>query len=82
MIYPSPEEWAQWSIQEDLQKFLTLLWVELFGESTLDTWQVRTSNVRTLLQELIEAVTVAEQHPPQCWKHRSAHRRDRLRSDA
>ena len=60
MLHPSAEDWRRWGIQEECHQFFALHWTELFDPETPDTWQVRTSNVKTILRELVEAARIAK----------------------
>lgn len=46
------------------QRFLALLWGELCGSSTLDSWQLRAMNLRSLLEEALDQLEVAKAFPP------------------
>jgi hypothetical protein len=54
--------WEKWGLADPLSRFFTELWAELFDERTPDTWQVRTCNTRTILEEIVDAVEVSKQH--------------------
>jgi hypothetical protein len=60
MLYPTKEKWEAWGIEDECHKFFVLHWHELFHAETPDTWQVRTCNIVTLLEEMIEAARIAE----------------------
>ena len=60
MLYPTPEKWAEWGILDECHQFFALHWTELFDTQTPDTWQVRTCNLKTILQELVEAAQIAK----------------------
>jgi hypothetical protein len=62
MLYPTAEEWATWGIGDECHRFFSLHWTELFDPDTPDTWQVRTCNVKTLINELIDTSRVAAEH--------------------
>jgi len=64
MLYLNDAEWVKHGIANDLHRFFVLLWDELLHPETPDTWQVRTSNVRSALGELLDAVHVAAHHEP------------------
>lgn len=52
-------------ITEPHHRLFVLQWGELFGEESLDTWQVRTSNVLSILEEVEEVTRVARtEHAP------------------
>lgn len=53
--FPTPGQWNSAGIVEPIQRFFVLVWSEMFGV-TLDTWQVRTTNVTSALSELVTAV--------------------------
>lgn len=57
-------DWAKLNVPSESHRLLVLQWDDLFSEEGLDTWQVRTSNIRTLLEEFVEATRVAEGHAP------------------
>lgn len=61
MLYPAPGDWQAWGIQDESHQFFCLHWTELFDAETPDTWQVRSCNVNTLLQELIDASQTARE---------------------
>lgn len=60
MLYPSAQDWANWGVANNLHQFFSLHWMELFDGETPDTWQARTCNIRTILDELIDAARTAE----------------------
>lgn len=60
MIFPTEEEWVAYGITEPAHKFFFLRWQELFDEETFDSWQVRTSSVKTILAEMKACVEVVE----------------------
>lgn len=60
MIIPKDEQWAKWGIHEEHQKFFIARWHEIFDEETFDTWQVRSSNIRSILKEILDACKVVE----------------------
>ena len=60
MLYPSEREWAEWGIVDECHKFFVLHWDELFDAETSDSWQVRTCNILSLLEEMIDAARIAE----------------------
>jgi len=60
MLYPSEKDWEKWKISDECHKFFVLHWNELFDTQTPDTWQVRTCNIVTLLEEMIDAARIAE----------------------
>ncbi|HEX5241945.1 MAG TPA: hypothetical protein VFW23_01695, partial [Tepidisphaeraceae bacterium] len=55
-------DWDKHLIANDLHKMFVLFWEECLCESTPDTWQTRTSNIKSVLHEIIEAVDVAREH--------------------
>lgn len=57
-------DWTQLGVPLQHHRLFVHHWDDLFSEVGLDTWQVRTSNVRTLLQEFVQATQVAEEYPP------------------
>lgn len=54
-----PIDWTQAGVKEPHHQLFILQWAELFSEESLDTWQVRTSNLLTLLKEIEQACRVA-----------------------
>lgn len=64
MIFPDEATWRRWGIAEESHRFFVLRWDELFGENTFDTWQVRTCNVPSILNEILETVRVGQTHAP------------------
>jgi hypothetical protein len=61
MLFPGEEQWERWGISEDVHKFFVLRWHELFDEYTFDSWQVRSSNTRSILEEILEAIGVVQE---------------------
>ncbi len=60
-----PVDWTLADISEPHHRLFVLQWGELFGEDSLDTWQVRTSNVLSILAEIEEVTRVARtEHAP------------------
>src|SRR5262245_19085521 len=59
MLNPSVEDWQSWGILDEFHKFFCLHWTELFDPETPDTWQVRSCNIKTILQELVDTAPVA-----------------------
>src|SRR6266567_7892980 len=59
MLYAPPEKWAELGILDECHQFFAPYWTELFDTQTPDTWQVRTCNIKTILQELVEAAQIA-----------------------
>ena len=60
MILPNKKKWDEWAIKEDAHKFFLLRWNEIFSEETFDSWQVRTSNLRSILNEIFDLLNVVE----------------------
>lgn len=52
-------DWTTAGIDQQHHRMFVLQWQELFGDDSLDTWQVRTSNVLTILAEIEEVARVA-----------------------
>ena len=63
MIFPNEDSWRAWGISHELHRFFVLRWNEIFSEETFDSWQVRFANVRSILNEILEAANVAEEAP-------------------
>lgn len=63
MFFSKIENWADFNITEEAHKFFFLRWKELFDESTSDTWQVRSCNFRTIIEELIDSLEVCKVFP-------------------
>lgn len=59
MFFVEKEKWESWGISESSHKFFLSRWYELFDEDTFDSWQVRTSNVKSILHEILAASEVA-----------------------
>lgn len=59
VLYSEPIEWSVAGITKAHQQLFVLQWIELFAEGSLDTWQVRVHNVRSLLAEIEEVSSVA-----------------------
>lgn len=67
MVYPTSAQWTKWNIESERHRFFYLRWRELFDMSTFDTWQVRSSNIRSMLDELEESarvLAVTKSHHP------------------
>lgn len=60
MIFPSQADWDSWGITSDAHKFFLLCWQDIFADDTFDSWQVRTSNIKTVLREIIEACEIVQ----------------------
>lgn len=60
---PNRDLFAEWDIKSEVHLFFVLRWHELFDEHTFDSWQVRSSNVRTMLDELLYGLKVAQEQP-------------------
>ena len=63
MLFPSDEEWSTWGIADESHKFFFLRWQEILDENTADTWQLRFSNIKTILNELLDVTDVIEEVP-------------------
>jgi hypothetical protein len=67
MLHPTTDQWQQWGITEPHHRFFFLRWHELFDNETFDTWQIRSSNIRSMLDELDQSariLKVAYNHHP------------------
>jgi hypothetical protein len=65
--YPTDNNWKEWNITEESHQFFTLRWMELFDLDTHNTWQVRSSNITSILQELRDSAKTlqrAKDHHP------------------
>ena len=60
MFLVAESKWKQWNISEQAHKFFVLRWRELFFEDTFDSWQVRSSNVQTVLGEILDSVDIVK----------------------
>jgi len=60
MIFPKANDWEDWGITTENHKFFTLRWHEVFDENTLDTWQVRFSNIKSILAEIQDSIEVVK----------------------
>jgi hypothetical protein len=58
MIFPDGTTWGKWGIESEVHKFFVQRWHEIFAEGTYDSWQIRTSNVKTILNEILDAIGV------------------------
>ena len=58
MLFPTSAEWAGRGLTSDKHRFFYLIWDEIFHPRTQDTWQVRTTGIRAILDEIIEVVDV------------------------
>lgn len=67
MIFPTDENWASWGVDVDAHKFVIIKWCELFDINTFDSWQFRTSNLASILDEMLQSLvvvkTVNKYHP-------------------
>ncbi len=67
MYFYSEDEWKQKNIVTDVYKFLYLRWKELFEENTYVSWQVRTSDLQSIIIEIFESIEitleVSSHHP-------------------
>lgn len=63
MILIHEEQWNTWNITNPRHRFFVLRWQEIFGEETFDSWQVRYSNVKSILRELSECIDIAKISP-------------------
>ena len=48
-----------WGLASDAQLFFVLRWQELFDENAYDSWQVRSCNVRSILEEMLVVLEMA-----------------------
>ena len=58
MLFPKKEVWQEWGIEKEPHRFFVQRWYEIFSEETYDSWQIRTSNVKTILNEILDAIDV------------------------
>lgn len=63
MLDPASPEWAA-ANPTPPQAFFALLWEQLCGGSSLDSWQLKAMNLPALLQEIIEVCAVARSFAP------------------
>lgn len=60
----STEDWLkEWGLETEAQLFFVLRWEEMFNEETYDSWQVRSCNLTSVLQEIYEVLSIAENSP-------------------
>ncbi|QEN04090.1 hypothetical protein EW093_05040 [Thiospirochaeta perfilievii] len=59
MINITDEKWKEWNIEKDKHKFFTIRWEELFNDKTYESWQVRSTNVKYLLNEIRESAIIS-----------------------
>jgi hypothetical protein len=53
----------EWGLDNEAQAFFILRWQDLFDERTYDSWQVRTSNVQTIMAEMLVGLEMARLEP-------------------
>lgn len=58
----SEKNWKKWNIQREHHQFFVLTWEEIFNRRTFHSWQVRTSNIRSILNEITEAIQVVRKN--------------------
>ncbi len=61
MILTNEKNWDDWGIKEEAHKFFLIRWHEIFNEYTYDSWQVRTSNIKSILEEILAHIEVVEE---------------------
>jgi hypothetical protein len=54
-------DWTKSNILEENHQLFVLRWYEIFNENTFDSWQVRTSNAISILNEILESTFIIEQ---------------------
>lgn len=60
MKYLSKKLLEDAGITEEAHRFFVLRWKELFDEFTYDSWQVRTTNLQSILHEILESCEVVQ----------------------
>jgi len=60
MKRPSENVFDNSHITKDAHKFFILRWYEIFDEYTFDSWQVRSSNLITILDEILVSCEIVE----------------------
>lgn len=55
MLYPTETNWTEWRITAPSHRFFVLRWFEIIDPNTFGSWQIRTANIRSILEELEEA---------------------------
>lgn len=60
MKRPSGELFDNAGIIEEAHKFFILRWYEIFDEYTFDSWQVRSSNLKSILEEILVSCEIVE----------------------
>lgn len=53
----------KWGLENEAQLFFILRWQELFDLETYNSWRVRTSSVKTIMNELIVGLEMAQTFP-------------------
>ena len=53
--------WDEVGVEKEHHRVFVLQWDDLFSETELDTWQVRTSNVQTILDEIDQTAEIAQE---------------------
>ncbi len=60
MYPPSSERLESAGITHEAHRFFVLRWNEIFDEFTFDSWQVRSSNLKTILEEILNSCQVVD----------------------
>lgn len=63
MYFFTTEQWTQKNISDPIHQFFYLRWKELFEEQTYLSWQLRTSDLKTILSELHESLDITNEAP-------------------
>ena len=63
MFFHKRVPWNSWGVSTEQEKFFIRRWEELFTEDTLDSWQVRYSNVMTILHEILNCLPAIKRVP-------------------
>ena len=58
MYFYSDDEWRDKNIDTNVFQFLYLRWKELFEEMTYLSWQIRTSDLQSIIWEIFESIDI------------------------
>ncbi len=63
MYFFSKQEWSKKFINKGLHKFFYLRWLELFDDKTYISWQLRTSDVFSVIAEMEDSICIIKFFP-------------------
>ena len=64
MRFPTKENWAEWVVDREIQRLFVHFWFEMFSLQVPDTWQVRTTGIRSALREILQTISATREHEP------------------